>query len=88
MFCGGISTREEVVVFEVADGAPMGAAFRQGSPLGDGASVREHFQALFNYCRIAVELPMELEISSCNSVDGNLYKIVASGKTYLVYERL
>ena len=88
VFRGGISTREEVVVFEVADGAPMGAGFRQGSPLGEGASVREHFQSLFNYCRIAVELPTELDISSCNSVDGNLYKIVADGKTYLVYERL
>ena len=88
VFRGGISTREEVVVFEVADGAPMGAGFRQGSPLGEGASVREHFRALFNYCRIAVELPTELDISSCDSVDGNLHKIVASGKTYLVYERL
>jgi len=87
VFRGGISTREEVVVFEVADGAAIGAGFRQGSPLGEGASVREHFQALFEYCRIAIELPTELDISSCNGVDGNLHKIVASGKTYLVYER-
>ena len=88
VFRGGISTREEVVVFEVADGASIGASFRQGSPLGEGASVRKHFQALFNYCRIAVELPTELEISSCDSAQGSLHKIVAGVKTYLVYERL
>ena len=88
VFRGGISRREGVVVFELAGDAPIGASFRQSSLFGQGASVREHFQALFNYCRIAVELPTELDISSCNSVDGNLYKIVASDKTYLVYERL
>lgn len=88
VFRGGISTREEVVVFEVADGAPIGASFRQSSPLGEGVPVRKRFQALFNDCRIAIELPTELDISSCNGVDGNLCKIVADGKTYLVYERL
>ena len=88
VFRGGISRREGVVVFEVTGDAPMGASFHQGSPFGQGGDVRKHYEALFKYCRIAVELPTELEISFCGCAEGNLHKIVADGKTYLVYERL
>ena len=88
VFRGGISQREGVVVFEVAGSAPIGASFHQGSSFGEGAYIRKHFQALFNYCRMAVELPPEFNISFCNSAQGCLHKIVADGKTYLVYERL
>ena len=88
VFRGGISQREEVVVFEVAGDAPIGTKFHQGSSFGEGGYIRKHYQALFNYCRMAVELPPELDISFCDSAQGSLHKIVACGKTYLVYERL
>jgi len=88
VFRGGISQREVAVVFEVAGDAQMGASFHQGSSFGEGDYIRKHYQTLFNYCGIAVELPQELDISFCGSPLGVLHKIVASGKTYLVYQQM
>ena len=90
VFLGGISMREEVVVFEVVGELPSSECFRPGSAwlANDKARSCDHFRRLMKKGRVAVELPEEFDVSRFDGEYGFLHKLSAGGKTYLVYERL
>ncbi len=89
-FLGGISTRETVAVFAVADTPIDKSHFVAGSPwtdeVGDKALVS--YRSIMAFCRIYVPLPDDAALSHCDGKDGNITLIESNGKTYLVYERL
>ena len=89
-FLGGISTRETVAVFAVADTPIDKSHFVAGSPwmdeVGDKALVS--YRSIMAFCRIDVSLPSDATLSYCGGREGNITLIESNGKTYLVYERL
>ena len=89
-FLGGISQRETVAVFAVADIPVDMSRFIPGSPwmgVGDPRAV-DHYQNIMAYCRIDVSLPNNAALSHCDSEYGNITLISTDGKHYLVYEQL
>ena len=89
-FLGGISTRETVAVFAVADTPIDKSHFVAGSPwtdeVGDKALVS--YRSIMAFCRIDVSLPSDATLSYCGGREGNITIIETNGKTYLVYKRL
>ena len=89
-FLGGISCRETIAVFAVADIPIEKSRFLPGSPwmnVGDPKAV-DHYRSIMAYCRIDVSLPNNAALSHCNGEYGNITLIATDGKHYLVYERL
>ena len=88
-FLGGISMREGVDVFAVAD-AELGK-FRPGSPWGAGndSEAINHYRSIMKYAHIDVTLPDDARILRC---DGSLEYIIsiveANGNRYLFCKRL
>ena len=88
-FLGGISAREGINVFAVAD-AELGK-FRPGSPWGAGndSEAINHYRSIMKYAHIDVTLPDDARILRC---DGNLEYIIsiveANGNRYLFCERI
>ena len=89
-FLGGISTRETVAVFAVADTPLDKSRFVEGSPWTDevGDKALASYRRIMAFCRIDVPLPDTAALSHCDGREGNITIIEANGKTYLVYERL
>jgi len=89
-FLGGISTRETVAVFAVADTPLDKSRFVDGSPWTDevGDKALASYRRIMAFCRIDVSLPDTAALSHCDGRDGNITLIEANGKTYLVYQRL
>ena len=89
-FLGGISTRETVAVFAVADIPLDKSRFVDGSPWTDevGDKALASYRRIMAFCRIDVPLPDTAALSHCGGREGNITLIEANGKTYLVYERL
>ena len=88
-FLGGISAREGINVFAVAD-AELGK-FRPGSPWGAGndSEAINHYRSIMKYAHIDVTLPDDARILRC---DGSLEYIItiveANGNRYLFCKRL
>ncbi len=88
-FLGGISAREGINVFAVAD-AELGK-FRPGSPwgLGNADNAINHYRRIMEWAHINVALPDDARILRC---DGNLSYIIsiveANGNRYLFCERI
>ena len=88
-FLGGISMREGVDVFAVAD-ADLGR-FTPGSPwgLGNADNAINHYRRIMEWAHINVALPDDARILRC---DGNLSYIIsiveANGNRYLFCERI
>ena len=88
-FLGGISMREGVDVFAVAD-ADLGR-FTPGSPwgLGNADNAINHYRRIMEWAHINVTLPDDARILRC---DGSLSYIIsiveANGNRYLVCERI
>ena len=89
-FLGGISQRESVLIFAVADIPINKSRFLPGSPWTDEVGVEAigHYRHIMEFCRLDVALPDDAELSHCDSEYGNLTLIATGGKHYLVYERL
>ncbi|MBQ6341300.1 MAG: hypothetical protein IJI36_19350 [Kiritimatiellae bacterium] len=89
-FLGGISTRETVAVFAVADTPLDKSRFVDGSPWTDevGDKALASYRRIMAFCRIDVPLPDVAALSYCDGRDGNITLIEANCKTYLVYQRL
>ena len=89
-FLGGISTRETVAVFAVADTPLDKSRFAEGSPWTDevGDKALASYRRIMAFCRIDVPLPDTAALSHCDGRDGYITLIEANGKTYLVYQRL
>ena len=89
-FLGGISTRETVAVFAVADTPLDKSRFVDGSPWTDevGDKALASYRRIMAFCRIDVPLPDDAALSYCDGREGNITIIETNGKTYLVYERL
>ena len=88
-FLGGISAREGINVFAVAD-ADLGK-FRPGSPwdMGNADNAINHYRSIMKYAHIDVTLPDDARILRC---DGSLEYIItiveANGNRYLFCKRL
>ena len=88
-FLGGISMREGVDVFAVAD-ADLGR-FTPGSPwgLGNADNAINHYRRIMEWAHINVTLPDDAQILRC---DGSLSYIIsiveANGNRYLFCERI
>jgi hypothetical protein len=89
-FLGGISTRETVAVFAVADTPLDKSRFVEGSPWTDevGDKAIASYRRIMAFCRIDVPLPDTAALSHYDGKEGNITIIEANGKTYLVYKRL
>ena len=89
-FLGGISTRETVAVFAVADTPLDKSRFVEGSPWTDlvGDKALASYRRIMAFCRIDVPLPSTAALSHCDGRDGYITLIEANCKTYLVYQRL
>ena len=89
-FLGGISTRETVAVFAVADTPLDKSRFVAGSPWTDevGDKALSSYRRIMAFCRIDILLPDDAALSHCDGRDGYITLIEANGKTYLVYQRL
>ena len=90
-FLGGISTRENVEVFAVADSSTIDKSrFSAGSPWANvvGDQAIAHYRRIMEFCRIDVSLPDDTALSHCYSGINNITLVEADGKAYLVYERL
>ena len=89
-FLGGISTRETVAVFAVADTPLDKSRFVEGSPWTDlvGDKALASYRRIMAFCRIDVPLPGTAALSHCDGRDGYITLIEANCKTYLVYQRL
>ena len=91
-FLGGVSQRENIVVYEVAENATLGnSRFFAGSPwmggeIGDRAIT--HYRTIMTACRIDATLPKKTSLSYCDSKVGKITLVVADGRIYLVYERM
>ena len=89
-FLGGISRRETIAVFAVADIPIDKSRFLPGAPwmdVGDPKAV-DHYRSIMAYCRIDVSLPNNAAFSHCDSEYGNITLIATGEKHYLVYEQL
>ena len=90
-FLGGISAREPVVAYEVAEGTIDDRPFSPGVPwtgLSD-VKARAHYQRIMGFCRIAVLVPDDAVFSHCDAKDSCITTLIkANNKTYLVCERL
>lgn len=88
IFLGGISQREPVAVFEVADGAVDESRFATCSPWADetGARAVAHYRNLMKASRIDVALPDDASISNRDVEYGMVSLVKANGRAYLVYE--
>jgi len=89
-FLGGISTRETVAVFAVADTTLDKSRFVAGSPWTDkvGDKAFACYRRIMAFCRIDVSLPSDATLSYCGGREGNITLIEANCKTYLIYQRL
>ena len=89
-FLGGISRREAIAVFAVADIPIDKSRFLPGSPWTDEVGVKAigRYRSIMKYCRIDVSLPNTAALSHCNGEYGNITLVATGGKHYLVYERL
>ena len=88
-FLGGISMREGVDVFAVAD-AELGK-FRPGSPWGAGndSEAINHYRSIMKYAHIDVTLPDDARILRCDGNSEYIISIVeANGNRYLFCKRL
>ena len=90
VFLGGLSAREPVIVYEVAETPIDEGRFFSGSPwTGEvGAKAVAHYRHIMEFCRIGVSLPDDAALSFCNVGQGDVTLIKAGAKRYLVYERL
>ena len=89
-FLGGISTRETVAVFAVADTPLDKSRFVEGSPWTEevGDKALASYRRIIAFCCIDVPLPDTAALSHCDGKASKITIIEAHGKTYLVYQRL
>ena len=89
-FLGGISQRETVAVFSVANVPIDAARFFPGSPWTDmvGGGAVNHYRSILEFCRIDAALPDDVALSHCNGNGSNITLIATDETHYLVYERL
>jgi hypothetical protein len=89
-FLGGISQREPVAVFSVANLPADQSHFLPGSPWANMVDARavDHYRSIMKYCRIDAALPDNAILMHCDGEYGNMTLIAADGKQYLVYEEL
>lgn len=80
-FLGGISKREPVYVFRVADIPTDQSHFRPGSPLANmiGVAAIDSYRDIMKFCRIEAALPDNAVLSHCCAEYGNIALIVANG---------
>jgi len=91
-FLGGVSQREDIVVFEVGENATLdNSRFFAGSPwMGGetGDSAIAHYHMIMKESRIDATLSKNTSLLHCSSKFGIITLVVADGSTYLVYERM
>ena len=91
-FLGGISMRENIEVFAVADAELE--RFEPGSPWGMGNHSRaiDHYRRIMKWARIDVVLPDDARVLRCNGSAGYADYVIsiveADGRRYLFCERL
>lgn len=88
-FLGGISQRETVVVFSVANVPIDGTRFFPGSPRTDtiSAGAVNHYRSILEFCRIDAALPDDAALSHCDGNVATITLIAVDDKHYLFYEQ-
>jgi len=90
-FLGGISQREAINVFAVADVELDKGRFMPGSPwnMGNADNAINHYRRIVERARIEVVIPDDAQIMRCNGSTSYTISIVeANGRRYLFCERL